>query len=274
MRRQMEARFQGEELVEVRRVGHRVDRYQELPSVLRVGGPLTTIARHGKFLVLGVRDKGAWVVHLGMSGRPVMLDSVDPDPPHLTFEFCFGDVGVGIIDPRTFGSVRFVREFSDCPCYVSVLSHFGPDPLTQVDEARNNLSLVLTRTRRAVKTVLLDQRVIAGVGNMYADEALYRARVAPNVPGLALGARARDCLFDAITDVFDASIDKGGTSFPDRSYRDLAGELGRFGPELAVYMRAGKSCSRCQSTVLREEFGRRHSYRCPVCQVYEGQLCT
>lgn len=274
VRRQIETRFRGAQLVATRRVGRRVDRYQPLPAFARVAMPLTAVARHGKFLVFMVAGFGAWVVHLGMSGRAVVLDHGTDDPAHLAFEFRFSESGLGIVDPRTFGSVRFARAFSCEPPYVSLLTHLGPDPMTQVEGARNNLSLVLSGTQRSVKTVLLDQRVIAGVGNMYADEALHRAGIAPDLPGCSLGQTGSDRLFESVRWIFAAALDKGGTSFPDRGYRDLGGQLGRFGPDLAVYMRAGKSCPRCSSIVIKELFGKRHTYRCPLCQARAVEPCT
>jgi formamidopyrimidine-DNA glycosylase len=218
----------------------------------------------------GAQDTGrrpaaedALLAHLGMSGQLVLGDPARPLSPHARVRFTFTDGGPDLrfTDQRTFGHLLFAPGGADLP---GVISHIAPDPLEPAfDEAAVAARL---RTRRTgIKVALLDQSLVSGVGNIYADEALWRAKIhwARTAASLRRADTAR--LFGAVREVLTEALAAGGTSF-DSLYINVNGESGYFGRSLAVYGRLGEPCPRCGTPVRRDPFANRSAYTCPVCQ--------
>ena len=224
----------------------------------QVGAPL----RRGKYLWLPA-DDDALLAHLGMSGQLVVGEPDRALSSHVRVRFTFRDGGPDLrfIDQRTFGHLLLSPGGAALP---SVIAHIAPDPL----EAAFDRSVFATRlrTRRSgIKRALLDQSLVSGVGNIYADEALWRARLHWARASDRLRGPDVNRLLDAVQEVFAEALGAGGTSF-DRLYVNVNGESGYFDRSLAVYGREGQPCPRCGTPVRRDPFMNRSAYSCPVCQ--------
>lgn len=255
----------------------------ELVARLR-GRTVTAAVRRGKFLWLVLDEAApggeALLVHLGMSGQ-LLVRGVPLDHPHLRARLHLAGrdgQGAGVldfVDQRTFGHVTVVDlvptpdgapggRGSEAPLVPVPVAHIARDALDpHLDRAR--LVRAVRARRSGIKRVLLDQTVVSGVGNIYADEALWRARMHYERPASALRPADVTRLLDAAADVMREALLAGGTSF-DALYVDVDGVSGYFERSLAVYGRAGEPCPRCGAVVVREPFMNRSSYRCPRCQ--------
>jgi len=233
----------------------------DLAAALR-GGTVGSVRRRGKYLWLPV-DADALIAHLGMSGQLVVGDPSRPLTPHVRARFSFTDGGPDLrfVDQRTFGHLCFSPGGAELP---AAIAHIAPDPLELAFD--DELFAAKVRKRRTgIKRALLDQALISGVGNIYADEALWRASLhwARGTDALRRADVMR--LLGAVRAVFAEAIHAGGTSF-DSLYVQVNGQSGYFDRSLAVYGRAGEPCPRCGAPVLREKFMNRSSFRCPRCQ--------
>ncbi len=227
----------------------------------------TGVHRRGKYLWLpldgphGAAD--ALLCHLGMSGQLLLRPPAAADEPHLRVRFTFTDGGpqLRFVDQRTFGGLAVSPGGAVLPAEIA---HIARDPLDeQFDEA--GVIAVVRRRRMGIKTALLDQSLISGVGNIYADEALWRARLHGQRRGDALTRAAVVRLLGHVREVLTEAIDAGGTSF-DALYVNVNGDSGWFDRELSVYGREGQPCRRCGAAIRREPFANRSSYSCPRCQ--------
>lgn len=234
-----------------------------------VGRRITDTGRRGKYLWLNLDDGAALVLHLGMSGQLRATDGVlgvDHCAKHLRIRFGFtnGDRFLDFVDQRTFGS-SFVTAQMPAASIPTELRQLAPDPL----DVRFDAAAVARRiasSRSEVKRQLLDQTRVSGIGNIYADESLWRARVHWATPGVALPSDQIQQMLIAAADVMREAIAAGGTSF-DALYVDLNGARGDFSRQLDAYGRAGLPCRRCGTAIVRERFAGRSSFRCPNCQV-------
>jgi formamidopyrimidine-DNA glycosylase len=226
------------------------------------GRPVSGTRRRGKYLWLPVGED-ALLAHLGMSGQLLVGDPDRPLSPHVRAVFTFTDGGPDLrfTDQRTFGHLLYVPGGAELP---SPIAHIAPDPLEEAfDDAA--FATALHRRRTGIKRALLDQSLISGVGNIYADEALWRAKLH--------FARATDTLtrpeitrlLAGVREVMRTALAAGGTSF-DRLYVNVDGESGYFDRSLAVYGQEGEPCPRCGTPVRRDPFMNRSSYSCPRCQ--------
>jgi formamidopyrimidine-DNA glycosylase len=226
------------------------------------GRAVSGARRRGKYLWLPVGED-ALLAHLGMSGQLLVGDPDRPLSPHVRAVFTFTDGGPDLrfTDQRTFGHLLIAAGGAELP---GPIAHIAPDPLEDAfDDAV--FAAALRRRRTGIKRALLDQSLISGVGNIYADEALWRAKLHY--------ARATDMLtrpeitrlLAAIREVMRTALAAGGTSF-DRLYVNVNGESGYFDRSLAVYGREGEPCPRCGTPVRRDPFMNRSSYTCPRCQ--------
>jgi formamidopyrimidine-DNA glycosylase len=236
------------------------------------GVTVTGARRRGKYLWLPVADntlstpspaEDALLAHLGMSGQLLLGDPGRPLSPHVRVRFTFTDSGPDLrfTDQRTFGHLAFAPGGAVLPL---MIAHIAPDPL----EPGFGEAAVVTRLRSrrtAVKSALLDQSLISGVGNIYADEALWRARLHWATPAASLSRAAAGRLLAAVREVLGEALAAGGTSF-DRLYVNVNGESGYFGRSLAVYGREGEPCPRCGTPIRRDPFMNRSAYSCPACQ--------
>jgi formamidopyrimidine-DNA glycosylase len=230
---------------------------------------ITAARRRGKYLWLPVTpDTGsaaedALLAHLGMSGQLLLGEPERPVSPHVRIRFTFTDSGPDLrfTDQRTFGHIMLARGGADLP---APIAHIAPDPLEPAfDEAALLARLAVRRT--GIKRALLDQSLVSGVGNIYADEALWRAKT--HWDRLAANMRRADTsqLLAAVREVLTEALQAGGTSF-DSLYVNVNGESGYFGRSLAVYGRQGEPCPRCGTPIRRDPFMNRSAYSCPVCQ--------
>jgi formamidopyrimidine-DNA glycosylase len=222
--------------------------------------------RRGKYLWLPLDSAEALVAHLGMSGQLLVQRPGAPDETHLRVRVAFTDDGpeLRFVDQRTFGGMALSELPSDGPGPPAVLAHIARDPLDpDFDEAG---FVRATRVRRTgVKRALLDQTLVSGIGNIYADEGLWRARLHFARPTETLTRAELTRLLAGVREVMRAALDQGGTSF-DSLYVDVNGRSGYFDRSLAVYGQAGRPCPRCGAPVRRDPFMNRSSYTCPRCQ--------
>ncbi len=244
-----------------RHLGGRAD----FEGVLR-GRQIQQVCRRGKYLWLVLDQGDAVLAHLGMSGqfrvRPaVAVDHVEH--PHLRVRFRFDDPGpdVDFLDQRTFGAMSFVPAGAELP---QQIRHIARDPLDP--EFSLEAAVAAVRSRRTeVKRALLDQTVISGIGNIYADESLWRAKVHYLRPTATLTRPAARSVIQAATAVMAEALTAGGTSF-DALYVNVNGESGYFDRQLDAYGREGRPCRRCGTPIRREPFMNRSSFFCPRCQ--------
>ena len=229
--------------------------------------------RRGKYLWLALDDDEALLAHLGMSGQLLVGDPDRPLSPHVRARFTFTDGGPDLrfTDQRTFGHlmlVPFARGDLDGPGDTRELptpiAHIAPDPMEAAFDA-GDFAARLTRRHTGVKRALLDQSLISGVGNIYADEALWRARLHWARPTETLKRGEVSRLLDAVREVLSEALRAGGTSF-DALYVNVNGESGYFDRSLQAYGREGEPCSRCGTPIRRDAFMNRSSYSCPHCQ--------
>jgi len=226
----------------------------------RTVGP---VRRRGKYLWLPLDDADALIGHLGMSGQLLMQPADAPDELHLRVRFTFDDGGpqLRFVDQRTFGGLAVSLGGAVLP---AELAHIARDPIDPsfVDE---DFVTALRRKKTEVKRALLDQTLISGVGNIYADEALWRARLHGARPTDQLTRPAVRRLLAHVRDVLGEAIVHGGTSF-DALYVNVNGESGYFDRSLNAYGREGEPCGRCGAPIRRESFMNRSSFSCPRCQ--------
>ncbi len=289
IRRQLGPRLLGRTVVDATAYPHE----KFLPALDTVGDTIVDLHRRGKFLIAGLsrRESGPadreLVVHLGMTGQLLLDDRADVVPDTRSGSDPVADTGPGsdpVADTRSGsdphqraswslddGSVlrfRDVRRFGRIVVadpgdrsWSATLSQMGPEPFDPSFDAEFLRDRV-RRSTRAVKTQLLSQRIVAGVGNIYADEALWAARVHPRANRLSRPAAGR--LVDALRSVLQAGIDAGGTTL--RDYRTADGGSGAFQHELRCYGRAGEPCDRCGGTLRRVVIDARSTTFCATCQ--------
>jgi formamidopyrimidine-DNA glycosylase len=234
------------------------------------GRTLTAAHRRGKYLWLPLAEADgtpagrALVAHLGMSGQLLVEKPREPAETHLRARFTFTDGGreLRFVDQRTFGGLAV--EEADGESIPQRLAHIAIDPLDDAFDV-DAFTVALRRRRTEVKRALLDQTLIGGVGNIYADEALWRARLHGTRPTDKLTRAQVTDLLDGVRDVLGEALAQGGTSF-DSLYVDVNGQSGYFSRFLAVYGRLDRPCPRCGTPIRRESFMNRSSYSCPQCQ--------
>jgi formamidopyrimidine-DNA glycosylase len=226
------------------------------------GRSLDTVKRRGKYLWLSVGED-ALLAHLGMSGQLLVGEPGRPLDPHVRIWFTFKDDGPDLrfTDQRTFGHMCFVPGGAELP---GPIAHIAPDPFEPSFDP-TELARRLRLKHTGVKRALLDQSLISGVGNIYADEALWRAGLHWARPTETLNGPEVSRLLAAVREVLGEALTAGGTSF-DSLYVDVNGESGYFDRSLAVYGREGLPCPRCGAPVRRDLFMNRSAYTCPQCQ--------
>ncbi len=230
---------------------------------LLAGRTLLEPARRGKYLWLPLDSGDALTAHLGMSGQLLVVPPDKPIETHLRARLTFGDGGreLRFVDQRTFGGLAVDRGGAELP---STVRHVARDPLDPLFD--DDLFVARLRARRTgVKRALLDQTLVSGIGNIYADEALWRSCLHSGRATEALSGRAARELLGHVRDVLRAAIAAGGTSF-DALYVSVNGVSGRFDRSLDAYGREGQPCRRCGTPIRRETFMNRSSASCPRCQ--------
>lgn len=249
----------------VHKGGNRSSTYAPLSSV--EGARVKNVVRRGKFLWFELNRDLALVAHLGMSGQFIIQSRSADDEKHLRVRIDFGDRKreIRFIDQRTFGWVaidQLVHE--DDELIPQSFARIAPDIF---DEKFDRTAVIskIQKKNSAIKRVLLDQSVMSGVGNIYADEALWRAAIHPERISKKLSEQEISTLLDAVSFVMSEALKQGGTSFDDL-YINVNGESGYFDVELEAYGQEDEPCSRCGTQIRRITFGNRSSHFCPTCQ--------
>ena len=232
-------------------------------AAVLVGRTILDVSRRGKYLWLPLDSGDAIIGHLGMSGQLLIEPAETPDGPHLRVRFTFTDGGLQLrfVDQRTFGGLAVSEGGAELPAEIAHIARDPMDPLFD-DEA---FVAALRKKHTEVKRALLDQTLISGVGNIYADEALWRTKLHGARPTDALTKPAVRRLLADVRAVLSEAIVAGGTSF-DSLYVNVNGESGYFDRALNAYGREGLPCHRCGTPIRREQFMNRSSYSCPHCQ--------
>jgi formamidopyrimidine-DNA glycosylase len=230
------------------------------------GSRIKSINRRGKFLWFQLDRDFALVAHLGMSGQFLVSQEDRPTPSHIRAHFRLSrgltNREVVFNDVRTFGWLSIEQLTNGIP--KSAL-HIAVDPFdTEFDRTSVIKQMILRKAE--IKSVLLNQEIMSGVGNIYADESLWRAKIHPETPACDLSVRKIGALVDAATTVMAEAIEAGGTSF-DALYINVNGESGYFKMSLAAYGQEHQPCPRCGREIRRIAFGGRSSHFCPKCQV-------
>jgi len=224
------------------------------------GKHVASVGRRAKYILLNF-GHGTLMIHLGMSGRLRVVPADTPPAKHDHVDFVLDSGKVlRFHDPRRFGSILWVsQDFTNN----KLIKNLGPEPF---DEALTGAALYrLSRGRKTgIKQFIMDGRIIVGVGNIYASEALFRAGIRPGRAAGRVTLSRFDQLLDAIRQVLSEAIKAGGTTL--RDYTRVTGEPGYFEQSLDVYERAGSPCVNCAGLIRRKVIGQRASYYCPSCQ--------
>ena len=225
--------------------------------------------RRGKYLLADLfdadgADAGRWGVHLRMTGQFLWLREPHPPCRHTRVRL-FSECGAELrfVDTRSFGQMWWIPAGVPAEQVMSALAKLGPEPF----DPEFDTDWLLQRLRgsnRPIKTALLDQGLVAGVGNIYADESLFAAGIAPQTPSGRLARSQLERLRESLLEVLRTSIGVGGTTFSD--FRDLRGVNGNYGGQAWVYRRSGEPCRRCGAPIRRERLSGRSSHWCPTCQ--------
>ncbi len=231
---------------------------EELDDGIR-GQRVEGVSRHGKVLVVAL-NFGYLLVHLGMSGRLSRVSQTEPANPHAHVVFGLDDgTELRFHDPRKFGRIRLVSDVD------AALERLGPDAISEGLEVADFVGRLRSRHRQ-LKPLLLNQGFVAGIGNIYADEALWAAKLQPLTLADRLKKQEGAILYDAIRSVLVRSVEARGTTFTPAGYRDFWGEPGGMVTELRVFRRTGEPCLRCSTPIERLRVGGRSTHICPNCQ--------
>jgi formamidopyrimidine-DNA glycosylase len=229
------------------------------------GAKIVDLSRRGKFLWFVLDRPQVLVAHLGMSGQFLIHQEGHPKAKHVRAKFDLTKQlrkrELVFNDQRTFGWVSVEETKDGVP---SSAQHIARDPFDEKFDREETINKFAKRNIR-VKTALLNQEIMSGVGNIYADETLWRAKIHPEISTADLSTKKIGSLIDFATEVMQEAIEKGGTSFDDL-YVNVNGESGFFEQSLAAYGRTDEPCPRCGTPIRRIVFGARSSHFCPRCQ--------
>ena len=226
-----------------------------------IGARITGLRRIGKYLLVDTDRPESILAHLGMTGRLRIHRKGDPRASHTHLVIGLGDRELRFVDPRRFGQIDVVTRPNERDH--GGLAVLGPDPVTEGVDTR--LLFTIAKQRKvSLKALVLDQGVIAGMGNIYASEALWRARLRPTTRSYRLTARSTAKLAAAVREVLARAIDHNGTTFSD--FVDADGREGDNEEYLWVYGREGLPCRRCRTAIRKSVQQGRATYYCPTCQ--------
>jgi len=223
------------------------------------GQRLLEVGRRAKYLLLEL-ERGTLLIHLGMSGSLRILPLDTPAGAHDHLDLLFPDCLLRLRDPRRFGAVLWTRE---PVAQHRLIRHLGPEPLDPCFDGAT-LQHRATGRRVAVKNLIMDGRVVVGVGNIYANEALFMSGINPARACNRISRQRYDRLAENIKQVLGAAIQRGGTTLRDFQQED--GRPGYFAQELLVYGKQGQACPRCDAPILQRRIGQRSSFYCRYCQ--------
>ncbi|MEL6940954.1 MAG: DNA-formamidopyrimidine glycosylase [Cyanobacteria bacterium J06598_1] len=241
------------------------------------GAQLVAWHRRGKYLLgelqrsvstatagKGLQPAGWLGVHLRMTGQLLWVSQADPVQTHCRVRLFFdGERELRYVDQRTFGRLWLVPPEQPVESIMTGLQKLGPEPFSE-EFSVAYLAASLKGRQRPIKNALLDQRLVAGIGNIYADEALFMSGVRPKVVCDRLGKKRIARLHEAVIQVLTTSIESGGTTFSD--FRDIHGTNGNYGGVAWVYGREGEPCRKCETSIVRIQLAGRSAHYCPRCQ--------
>lgn len=218
------------------------------------------LRRRAKYLLF-YTDKGCMILHLGMSGSLRVINDERPHDKHDHVDIVFeSGYRLRFHDPRKFGSIHWTKND---PLEHKLIHHLGPEPLSE--EFNNEYLYTKSRKRtQAIKTFIMDSRIVVGVGNIYASEALFRASIKPTAKAGKVSKARYESLVNEIKNVLSEAIDKGGTTL--RDFLNGDGKPGYFSQELNVYNREGEPCKICNTKIKMIRLGQRSTYYCSHCQ--------
>jgi formamidopyrimidine-DNA glycosylase len=269
IRRELEREAVGKRIKTVEVTGNRTIRRHSTKKqfITRLEGTkLSGAMRRGKYLLLRLDSGDLLVVHLGMSGQLLRTQNKDPVAKHTHVVITFTQGGqLRFLDPRTFGEV-FVTTPDELTDEVPELADLGPDPVDQpMSWTRFAEMLVARRTK--LKPLLMDQRFVAGIGNIYSDEILWQAGLRWDRSTETLSTQEIRRLYRSVVETLHEAIKHRGSTLVDQQYVDLYGKPGEYQREHNVYDREGQACRRCRGTIVREKVSGRSTFFCGSCQV-------
>lgn len=224
------------------------------------GQRITLVERRAKYVLIHT-DRGGLIIHLGMTGVLRIVEAKTTPEKHDHVDLIFaGGTCLRMTDPRRFGCFLCT---SQPPTEHSLLAGLGPEPFADTFSGEY-LYRQSRRRKTAVKPFIMDQRIVVGVGNIYANEALYRAGIHPARPAGQIALRRYVLLAEVTQEVLTEAIAAGGTTISD--FRTSEGRPGYFSQQLQVYDRAGQPCSGCDTALVHKRLGQRSTYFCPRCQ--------
>jgi formamidopyrimidine-DNA glycosylase len=269
IRRDIEKEFVNKRIKKVDVTGSRsVRRHQDVREFIArtEGRKVTGTRRRGKYLLLKLDSGDIVVAHLGMSGQLLRANPKDPVGKHTHVVLTFvGAPQLRFVDPRTFGEL-FVTAPDRLEDEVPELAHLGFDPIDE-QMAWTSFGVLLAARRAKLKPLLMDQRFVAGIGNIYADEILFSAGLRHDRSSDSLTPQEIRRLYRSIIETLQEAIKHRGSSLADEQYRDIFGDAGEFQRLHNVYDREGQACPRCRSTITRIKANGRSSFFCPQCQI-------
>ncbi len=232
-----------------------------IPDLARLlaGQRVHSVERRGKYILIGFAH-GTLIVHLGMSGSLRVLPATATPRPHDHVDLLFGESCLRLHDPRRFGALLWTEG---APLDHPRLHALGPEPLSEGFDG-GHLHRAARGRRVPIKGLLMDGRVVVGVGNIYASEALFRAGILPQRACHRISRQRLDRLAAEVKTVLRYAIERGGTTL--RDFLNESGQPGYFAQELFVYGRAGQPCKRCGTRIRTRQIGQRASAYCPRCQ--------
>jgi formamidopyrimidine-DNA glycosylase len=270
LRRDLEKETVGRRIKQVEATGMRsIRRYRTKKQFAQQleGRKITGVDRKGKYLLVRLEEGDVLVVHLGMSGQLLRVKSArEPLEKHTHVIITFTQGGqLRYVDPRTFGEL-FVTAQDEVEKQVPELAHLGFDPLESM-MSWVRFGELLAERKTKLKALLMDQKFIAGIGNVYSDEILFAAGLRYDRSSETLSSQEIRRLYRGVVETLQDAIKHRGSSLADEQYRDLFGALGEYQHQHKVYDREGQACRRCRSTIARVRLGGRSTFLCEQCQV-------
>jgi formamidopyrimidine-DNA glycosylase len=232
-----------------------------------VGRKITGVERRGKYLLCRLDGGDVLVIHLGMSGQLLRAKTARENTgkhTHVTITFTQGGQ-LRFVDPRTFGEM-FVTELDDVEKQVNELAHLGLDPLDTV-MSWDVFGRIVADRHAKLKPLLMDQKFLAGIGNIYSDEILFGAGLRWDRMSDSLSSQEIRRLYRAMIETLQDAVKYRGSSLADEQYVDLFGKPGEYQTHHKVYAREGEACRRCRHVIVRERVGGRSTFFCGACQV-------
>jgi formamidopyrimidine-DNA glycosylase len=270
MRRDLEKEVVGKKIKTVEATGARsVRRHKNRKEFIALleGHKILSVQRRGKYLVFRLDGPEALVVHLGMSGQLLRAKSAREKAPkhtHVVLTFTQGGL-LRFVDPRTFGEM-FVAPYDELEHQVDELAHLGMDPL-ETAMSWDLFGRMLADKKMRLKSLLMDQKFIAGIGNVYSDEILFQAGLKWDRMSDSLSQQEIRRLYRAISETLQDAVKHRGSSLADEQYVDLFGRPGEYQQYHQVYDREGHACQRCRQPIRRARFSNRSTFFCEACQV-------